>query len=371
MIYEKFVLTNIYILLLVNSLVLSSIVVYKLVYGWRKKRIAARVQHLLPAVKEEMDRIVQGMEPDCGFLLSRWRRRYVYRAMLQVVKDSGQDYHLAFDRLGFTSSIIHTIATRSDYTDLRAIWELSLIKSPLANDILLAQIGAHNVEKAYRAAHVLAGMKLNDEEAGQLVEAVLTSSINRERQVELLNRLKPAFSVLLHCLQVENNEKARTILLLAIKDHPDLPGNLQFLELMRPFLYASIDVSIAAVEVVSTIAGDDAFELVASCLDSCPPWEVRARIARILLRFPGQGATELLKNLSQDESWWVRFNALNSLGKLGQRGLDIILDLALNSKNGETASQAYQMLNASADVFNTLNNLEKEQNPSENPTLGL
>lgn len=360
MTYEHFVVANVYVLLVLNALLVVAIIIYKALHAWKVKRNSAHIQRWLPRVQAEMEKIMQGNEPDRGFLLARRRRRYVYQTMLKVVKETGKDYHQVFDQLGFTASSINRLKSRGDYTDLGVIKELSLIKSPLATDALYDQIGSHNVEKAYRAAYVLGSMEHDETASKRLIQAVLSTRINRQRMTELIERFEPPLNVLLTCLEEENNEDRRVILLLALKKHKNIkePG---LLTIVQPYLYSCIDVSIAAVEVIAAVGDQEAFELLKSLLETNPAWEVRARIARILPCFPPHEAVPLLKVLSEDEAWWVRYNTMNALGKMGQPGLNTILDLALNSGSRETADLAYQMLNASADVFTTVSNLEEEK----------
>lgn len=353
--YEQFVLGNIYTLIALNVLVITITLLYKIIRDWSKLNKTNKIEKMKPAALEIMQDIKAGEK---HMALNKKSRLWIFRTMLAIAKETGQDYHEAFDSMGFTRQVMEDIRHKNDYSDLRMIKILFYIRSPLALPVLIKEISSHNVEKAYRAAYALGVTQLNDEQKAEVIEALLKSHINQERIVELLILLSPDLDMIYNFVQQKSNEKKRVILFKTMSKHPQLLNREEYIDLLQPYLGTSINIDIAVLEVLNVIGGTSVLQVMAEFLKGVPPWEIRARIARFLSDYPPQEAIPLLLRLGSDESWWVRFNSLHSLSKLGQYGLDALLDLATESQHLDTVNMAYQMLNASTGVYHTVKNIE-------------
>ena len=81
-------------------------------------------------------------------------------------------------------------------------------------------------------------------------------------------------------------------------------------------------------------------------------------VAKGLSSFPFPRVKETLLKMTRDEQWWVRFNAIKSIVAMGEEGVFTLIDLSLDKTDSRIADLAYYFLNANADVYNVVKNIE-------------
>lgn len=115
---------------------------------------------------------------------------------------------------------------------------------------------------------------------------------------------------------------------------------------VRPYLFHTKDVAIAAIQVLGASDIPYAFDLLHDEYFNNPSWEVRASIARVLARVEPCYSIPLLTTIAADEAWWVQFNAMASLAKMGAAGSEAIRDISRDARNPVAASLARQVLDS-------------------------
>jgi len=345
--FQAFAMINVKILLIINLTIIFFLALRR---GWQAigqmkfKRMAVKHGQ---QVSDYLQEILQN--PQAVITCRPWERKYVYALMLSDAATEPGDFHAAFDNMGFTAVVMKKVSRKND---LAGLHDLSVIRSPLAEAMLYQKLLSQSGEIAYRVAFALTRLTLDEAQQNLILRALLQTKINQNRIIELVDFLKPPLEMCLHLLDVGENERGRIILLRYLESRTDL--HTIPLERIEPYLEDSLEVAISAVLVIGNMPQEKALQRLIAAYENNSSWEIRAIIAKVMCHFPGQDSIRLLKQMCSDESWWVKFNALASLSKMGQEGLDAILDTALETNNTEAAAMAYQLLNADRKVHDTL-----------------
>jgi hypothetical protein len=72
--------------------------------------------------------------------------------------------------------------------------------------------------------------------------------------------------------------------------------------------------------------------------------DIKITIAKQLHHFLPQKVIPYLRKMINEESWWVKFHAFESLIKLGKEGYNEVLAISMNAEDPVHADLAYQMI---------------------------
>jgi len=89
--------------------------------------------------------------------------------------------------------------------------------------------------------------------------------------------------------------------------------------------------------------GDESYLQGMYLLQTDPEWEVRAFLAKFLMKVKRDSAIDILTNLMSDSNWYVRHNASNALLAQGEKGKLVLMDL-LNSEDAFARDTAHAVL---------------------------
>lgn len=90
---------------------------------------------------------------------------------------------------------------------------------------------------------------------------------------------------------------------------------------------ASVALRLAVMQALSVLVDPRALDAILAALED-PVWEVRAQAAHCASQLGSNAAIPKLETLLHDEHWWVRFHAAEALFKLGEAGVQALLQAA-------------------------------------------
>ncbi len=337
---QQFVINNILVLGAVNILLGAAALLhraYKSTYGEYSTRAK---EELWPRVEAYLKSASTARHMPTMDLRAN-ERDYVYDILLSYAEYYDLDIHEIFDANGFTRERIEKLWTRKNPQLLR---ELAIIKSPQAEDLLFARLAETNGEEAYRVARTLAVMELSPNNQKRLMKTVIKAAVNVERCIDLFVPLRMPVEVLMEQLYEQESLRGEKILLrtIALADGLDQEW---IVDDIRPYLFHSQEVVIPAVMVLAACGTSGAFELLRSEYYNNLSWEVRSAVAKMMSRFDPYHSVPLLKVMTGDESWWVRFNALASLAEQGMPGEEALFELTYESPDPVLADFADHIIN--------------------------
>ena len=88
-------------------------------------------------------------------------------------------------------------------------------------------------------------------------------------------------------------------------------------------------------------------------------WEVRAAIAKAMNSFSHENEILLLKQMTKDSNWWVRFNASEVLSRKGRDGVNALIDISLDHENEDASKLAFSFLDTNKNIHTTITEVVK------------
>lgn len=336
---QDLVLTNIKVLGVINLLIITVAIIHRAYKAVMSEYSARFQEELWPRVQSYLKSASTARHIPTIDLRPN-ERQHVYDVLLSYSSYYGLDLHEIFDINGFTRERIERLWTRKNAQLLR---ELAVIKSPQAQDLLFARLSETSGEEAYRVANTLAAVKMNEANQKRLVRTMLKAGINVDRSVEIIAGLNLSAGALMEILYEQEEAWGEKIMLSALALQDELDQDW-IVEDVRPYLFHSRDVAVAAINVLGSSGIPYAFDLLRDQYYSNPSWEVRAGIARVMAWIDPYMAIPMLKAIAADQVWWVQFNAMASLLKMGAGGREAILELSMDTRNPVASSLARQVL---------------------------
>lgn len=336
---QELVLTNIKVLGVINLLIIAVAMLHRAYKAIMSEHSARFQEELWPRVESYLKSASTARHiPTIDVRPNE--RQHVFDVLLSYAQYYELDLHEIFDINGFTRERIEKLWTRKNAQLLR---ELAIMKSPQAQDLLFARLAETSGEEAYRVAYALSASNLNDTARKRLLKTMLKASINVERCVEIIASLDLPAEILLEALYEQESPYGEKIMLSALALRKDLDQDW-IVEDVRPYMFHSRDVAMAAIEVLGASGLPYAFDLLRDEYFNNPSWEVRASIARVMVRIEPYYSIPMLEAIAADQAWWVQFNAMAALARMGPEGREAIRALARDSLNPVATSLARQVL---------------------------
>ncbi len=304
--------------------------------------------------------------------LDQHKRSFIYRLLLTLAEEKGEDYHIIFDEAGFTQEKIIRL---SKGPNLETIKELSIIRSPLAYNVLFEMLDSPHSEVSYRAAYALANIELDALQQKEVIETLIHTSIVQDRVIEIIDIINPPMEDYFTLLKQQRNIRGKSILLHFLKNkmkNKDTTyrylqkkirtGNTKLIEHVLPFIYDEDEVANSAILVLAETRETEALEIILEKYRITNSDNVKITIARSLYHFLPQKVIPYLRKMIDQETWWVKFHAFESLLKLGPEGYKEITSISMNAENPIQADLAYQMIEGKQKTFRMIKSpFQKEE----------
>lgn len=365
---SKFVFINIWVILSINIILILFLIIYKLMSSIREKKYLT----FMKSAKQEFEKEMLNLTPEAfaAKYKHHYKHKMIYRLMLEIANEKGYDFHLLFDRIGFTDEVIHRFLNNKDPQPLK---ELSIIKSQKAYTLLLHEIQSSQKEIAFRAGFTIANLKLSSIQQREVIEALLASRIGTEKVIDIMNLISPPLEEYVLVLDQQTTNRGRIILLnyLYNKISP-LVTNYRYLQKklaaqsdtiiqhIAPLLQFPEPVALSAIKVLGTTGHNSALLLLLNLVKQNPPPSIKSAIAGVLNHFPAQEVLEELKLMAMDKNYWVRVNAYESLSEMGEEGKKAILELSATSPYPSTNFLVYQILLKNKNLQQYFESYKKE-----------
>jgi hypothetical protein len=349
---KHLILVLIVILLIVNVLLVIFLLIRKAFNIYRERKYHEYEKRMLAQIEYSMMN-----DPPKVFIskfIDRRQRSFIYRLLVTLAAEKGEDFHFIFDEAGFTQEKLKHLAKTKD---LQTIKDLSIIKSPLAYETLFELLDSPSSEVTYRAAYALANIELDPIQQKDVIETLIHTNIVVDRVIEIIEIINPPVKDYFNLLKQQCNTRGKIILLHFLKNklkNKDTTyrflqkkiqiDNQKIIEKVLPFIFDEDDVAASAVLVLAETKEMIALEAILEKNRGSTTEVVKISIAKALCLFLPQKVIPYLRKMIDTETWWVKFHAFESLLKLGKEGYNEILSISMNAENPVQADLAYQMI---------------------------
>lgn len=365
-IFQDYVLINLAILGGLNLLIIGIIIIHRLAVSFFSEYSIKQKEKLWPRVEVYL-KSASGARHLPTLEMRSSERKYFYQILLSYAEYYKLDIHELFDVNGFTRERIEKLWTRQN---ARLLKELTLLRSPHAQDLLFARLAETHGEEAYRVANSLAAIEMNEINRKRLIKTMLKADVNVERSIELLSGLGLSVENMIELLYEQDSPNGEKVFLRALSRMEGLDQDW-IVDDIRPYLFHGREVCMATVAALGACGTGYALDLLRTEYDNNPSWEVRSNIAGVMNHFEPYLAIPVLKHMINDEAWWVQFNAMAALASMGPEGMEGILDIALEADNPSAVDFAYQVLNADSYGRSILRDLRGPEYGRHEPPADL
>jgi hypothetical protein len=350
---KSFILINIYLLIIINSILLIAIY-YKLIKTRAIKNLYEKtLQELTPDIYKSL--AVRGNIP---MLKEKIKSSFKKRAAIDILDEYSEnndaDISEIVKELELDSFLINKIKRRPNIKYLK---KLSFMRVDSAYEILLKNSDSEDMDIRYTSYFGLSMLKVDDEKENYIIQKLIRSDILSDRIIEILNRVDIKFEKLLDLLDIEDSETGKIILLKTILERDKLNDEKNTNKLAK-FLYDTKEVRIAAVSILCKSKNEKYLDELYRIFKNEQEWEVKAAIAKGMANFEWKNTKDKLLYMIHDKEWWVRFNAAKSISLAGEDGIYTLIDLSVDKNNDNISALAYYFLNSNKDIYETVKNIE-------------
>lgn len=347
----SFIVLNIYVLLLINGLLVSTIfftVVKDKLKRYRYNKAYGKLQPIVLRFLQKGDNVRK--------IKTLTSKKYNFNVVLDIMVEYTKKNNIEIiSKFETINSMEHLLKKAKQGIDLNLIRKFALIKSPKAYDILMEWSDSEDFEEKYPSFYALSLLKLEKNQIYPVINKLINSNISRDRQIEILNNFNLSIEEYFHLLSKQQTDLGKVVLLRVLQSKREIQQE-NYSERIIPYLIMDKEVRISGVLTLATSRNLKYLPLLVDIYKKDIAWEVRASIAKSLINFPPENIIEVLKQMIYDQEWWVRFNAFETLAMLGEEGINILIDLSLDTSNEKVSNLAYYMLNSNKHVFNTMKN---------------
>lgn len=349
----SFVILNIYVLTMINLLLLAAIyylVLKDIIYKKRYNKAETKIKpFVILYIKDEKnkDKLLQNVK-------GKFSREVVIDILIEYSRENDVDLSSKFESLGYDELLI-----KKAKNDLNPsiIKKLAYMRSPKSFQVLKEGIKSKDFDIEYMSFYALSLIKLDDENKKFLIDNILKSNIMRDRIIEIVTNLKLSFDEYVDILEQQDKEIGKVVFLRVLENKEELLKEENSEKILK-YLYDEKEVKISAILTMCSSKNIKYVKLIKDIYNSESSWEVKISIAKGLKNFPLRFVQDVLMEMVYDESWWVRFNACETLINMGIQGIDILVELALDRENKNVSDLAYYFLNADKNVYETIKKIE-------------
>ncbi len=266
-----------------------------------------QIVSILEESNETQDQLIEKL----NLFKTKQERKALFQALVDYVQHPKATINVLeiLEKLGFIDGLVKDASKR---LTLRQIQLFSQLRYNKAFPILINGTKSKNFETSYNSFYALSLLSLSQEELTIYVEALLKTTIMRDRKIDMLNHLDIGVEKLLYFLEKYPADSEKIIWLLVLKNRLKEQDSLLANQLL-PYLEGSKEVKIAVIQALAASGNKSYFLFFKDLYQKEPDWQVRAVLSKNLQLLNAPWEQELLIEMLQDENWWVRHNAMTTL----------------------------------------------------------
>lgn len=262
---------------------------------------------ILEESNEDQDQLIEKL----NVFKKKPERKAIFYALVDYVQHPKMTINAleVLEKIGFIDGLVKEASKR---LSLRHIQLFSQLRYNKAFPILINGTKSKNFETNYNSFYALSLLPLSQEELPIYVEALLETTIMRDRKIDMLNHLDIGVEKLLYFLEKYPADSEKIIWLLVLKNRLKEQDSLLANQLL-PYLEGSKEVKIAVIQALAASGNKSYFLFFKDLYQKEPDWQVRAVLSKNFQLLNAPWEQELLIEMLQDENWWVRHNAMTTL----------------------------------------------------------
>lgn len=348
---KLFILINIYILIVVDILLIIC-VYFILIRSKYREQVYEIDKQKLRTVVQRFIEIGDNEAQIKSLLKTEWNQNLIIDIMIEYSNDTGVNISKKFSCLELDETMIDRLTTKLDMGYLR---KLVFMESDKAYSFLMKTALDEDFNFSYLAFIGLSMIELPQEEKESAIQQLIDAMIARNRKIEVISRFQSSFEEWFDMLEKQTSIDGKVIFLNCIGTSDEVKNSMYSDRLIK-FLYDEKEVRVAAVFAICSTGNEKYLDILSDLYDSEEEWEVRVSMAKGLSYFSYDSVSKLFAKMTRDSEWWVRYDAIKSVVKMGDKGIFELIELS-TSGDKNTADLAYYFLNSSRDAYNTVKNV--------------
>lgn len=345
------VILIIYVLLIVNASIMLITIYIKLSYFKHQRKYNLISEKLLPILNsgDETNDIIDQIKSITNYR----NKKLIFEYLTDFSVIYNKSFREVFASLGYTSAILKQSEKKLTPENIK--W-FGLMNIKESIPLLLEGTKNKDFELAFHCYQSLAKIDMSKEARIYFLEGLFNSHNLRDRMIEMILDMKLSTKEYLELLEHQDSELAKTVMLrvLALKIDPSTPSEL--VDKLLPYLEDTKEVKIGSITAIANSKNNIYFEPFKSLYFRETFWEVRSAIAKAMHSFSHEDEIILLKQMTRDENWWVRFNASEVLSRKGKEGVNALIDISLDTEDQEASKLAFSFLDTNKNIHNTVIN---------------
>lgn len=347
----------VYTLFIINISIFSVTIYLKLMDNYYENQYSKCSNKLIPILKNITDEALLIYE--INSLKTNWNQDIVFKILTNYYLENNTYDISLFSNLGYISNLIEKNKKKLSLSDISWFGMFKVVQSI---PILFKGVLSLDFEESFHCYQALAKIPMSKSARIHYLKLLFQSNILRDRMIEMILDMNLSLEQYLELLSLQDSELGKTVILRVISTKITPATNIELLKNMLPFLEDTKEVQIATINALSQSENNIFLDSFTNIYRSSDYWEVRSTIAKSMDLFSDEITLSLLKEMTKDSNWWVRFNSSEVLSRKGRAGLNILIDLSLDYENEESSKLAFSFLDANKNIHSTVLSNLKETN---------
>lgn len=348
------VILIIYVLLVIDIAIFAITLYIKLSDDYHARRYSRMYKKLTPIIGTCTD--ISDTSKKIAALKTFWNTAIIFEVLTNFSIEQQKSCKELFTVLGYTDEILKR--AKKELTPKDVKW-FGLIQIEEAIPLLFNAAQSKDFELSFHCYQSLAKIPMNLEDRLNYLNLLFKSNNLRDRMIEMLLEMKLSTEEYLDLLEHQVTELSKTVILrvLAAKIMPSTEAALT--DRLLPFLEDNKEVKIGSIVAIAKSENSIYFERFEMLYYIEEHWEVRAAIAKAMNSFSHENEILLLKQMTKDSNWWVRFNASEVLSRKGRDGVNALIDISLDHENEDASKLAFSFLDTNKNIHTTITEVVK------------
>lgn len=348
------VILIIYVLLVIDIAIFAITLYIKLSDDYHARRYSRMYKKLTPIIGTCTD--ISDTSKKISALKTFWNTAIIFEVLTNFSIEQQKSCKELFTVLGYTDEILKR--AKKELTPKDVKW-FGLIQIEEAIPLLFNAAQSKDFELSFHCYQSLAKIPMNLEDRLNYLNLLFKSNNLRDRMIEMLLEMKLSTEEYLDLLEHQVTELSKTVILrvLAAKIMPSTEVSLT--DRLLPFLEDTKEVKIGSIVAIAKSENSIYFERFEMLYYIEEHWEVRAAIAKAMNSFSHENEILLLKQMTKDSNWWVRFNASEVLSRKGRDGVNALIDISLDHENEDASKLAFSFLDTNKNIHTTITEVVK------------
>ena len=342
------VILIIYVLLVIDIAIFAITLYIKLSDDYHARRYSRMYKKLTPIIGTCTD--ISDTSKKIAALKTFWNTAIIFEVLTNFSIEQQKSCKELFTVLGYTDEILKR--AKKELTPKDVKW-FGLIQIEEAIPLLFNAAQSKDFELSFHCYQSLAKIPMTLEDRLNYLTLLFKSNNLRDRMIEMLLEMKLSTEEYLNLLEHQVTELSKTVILsvLAAKIMPSTEVALT--DRLLPFLEDTKEVKIGSIVAIAKSENSIYFERFEMLYYIEEHWEVRAAIAKAMNSFSHENEILLLKQMTKDSNWWVRFNASEVLSRKGRDGVNALIDISLDHENEDASKLAFSFLDTNKNIHTT------------------